>query len=1021
MGPNEERYVHDAFATNWLSTVGPNLELFEKAFSEKVGGLPCVALASGTAALHLALRLVGVGPGDEVITPTLTFVASANAVSYLGAKNVFIDSDRTSWNMDPVLLANALDERAAKGKLPKAVVVVHLYGQSADLDPILASCKKHGVPLIEDAAEAMGTLYKGKQVGQLGEIGIFSFNGNKIITTSGGGMLSAHDPARVQKARFWSQQAREPGIAYEHVEMGFNYRMSNVLAGIGRGQLEVLEERVAARRRLAFRYRDAFADLAGLTLTPQAPFGLHTNWLSVFLVDERAFGASRDDIIAALERENIESRPVWKPMHLQPLYADSPRIGGAVAEDLFRRGILPAELEQHDRRGSGPRHRARPRRLPRPKDLSKHGERRMRDVVVRYRRAFVVAVHLALWTLAYLCAFLLRFEFDIPRGYFRDAPLMLVTLLVFRTAVHWRFGLFHGLWRYSGMKDLLDLVKAVSLSTVLFVVALVFIVHDAFPRTVILLDWLLSIMFVGGLRFSIRTVREVAVQNAPPKSGETKKRILVLGAGDAGEMLMRDIQRSYARKYEPVGFLDDSVSKQNASIHGVPVLGTLARTTEIAQRERVDEIILAIPSLRGRELRKLVEICRPTGATIRTLPDVGSLIDGEVTVNQLHEVKIEDLLGREPVTLDTQAIGDFLHDQIVLVTGAGGSIGSELCRQICRFGPKRILLVDQAENALFLVDRAVKAEFPEVTSIPYLADICDTRRLENIFQRETPDVVFHAAAHKHVPMMEANSGEAIKNNVFGTKKVADVADRYRVKTFVMVSTDKAVNPTSVMGVSKRVAEIYVQALSQRSKTHYVTVRFGNVLGSAGSVVPLFKEQIAKGGPVTVTHPEMTRYFMTIPEACQLILQAGTMGKGGEIFILDMGQPVKIVDLARDLIRLSGLRPDEDIEIAFSGIRPGEKLFEELSSSAENASKTRHPKIFVGTFKPYDWDRVAAGYQALHECSDGADQERLRLTFQDLVPEYQLDAPLSLSPPPVSEPASDEVSLPLGERASAPAV
>lgn len=343
MGPNEEAYVREAFATNWLSTVGPNLELFEKAFSERLGGLPSVALASGTAALHLALRLVGVDAGDEVVTPTLTFVASANAVSYLGARNVFIDSDRSSWNMDPDLLAAFLEDRAAKGTLPKAVVVVHLYGQSADLDPILAACGRYDVPVIEDAAEAMGTHYKGKQVGQIAELGIFSFNGNKIITTSGGGMLVAHDPARVQKARFWSQQARDPGIAYEHTEMGYNYRMSNVLAGVGRGQLEVLEERVAQRRAIAFRYRDAFADLPGLSLMPQAPFGRHTNWLSVFLVDDRAFGASRDDIIAALARVDIESRPVWKPMHLQPLHANATRIGGAVAEDLFQRGIcLPS-------------------------------------------------------------------------------------------------------------------------------------------------------------------------------------------------------------------------------------------------------------------------------------------------------------------------------------------------------------------------------------------------------------------------------------------------------------------------------------------------------------------------------------------------------------------------------------------------------------------------------------------------------------------------------------------------------
>ncbi len=648
----------------------------------------------------------------------------------------------------------------------------------------------------------------------------------------------------------------------------------------------------------------------------------------------------------------------------------------------------------------------------------------MRDVVIRYRRALVIAVHLALWTLAYAGAFLLRFEFEIPSAYFRDAPVLLGTLVAIRAAVHWRLGLFHGLWRYSGMRDLMQLVKAVTFSTAAFVVALAFISHFVFPRTVIILDWLLSIMLVGGLRFSIRTVREVAVQNAAaPSAGEKSRRILVLGAGDAGEMLMRDIMRAHRRRYQPVGFLDDSPLKQGASIHGVPVLGKLALTPEIAAREKVDEIILAIPSLRGRELRKLVELCRPTGAEIRTLPDVGSLIDGEVTVNQLHEVKIDDLLGRDPVALDAKAIEEFLRGGVVLVTGAGGSIGSELCHQICRFQPRRLLLVEQAENALFGVERTLRAKFPDIELIPYLADICDTRRLEAVFQRETPDVVFHAAAHKHVPMMESNPGEAIKNNVFGTKKVADVADRFRVKTFVMVSTDKAVNPTSVMGVSKRVAEIYVQALSQRSHTQFVTVRFGNVLGSAGSVVPLFKEQIAAGGPVTVTHPDMTRYFMTIPEACQLILQAGTMGKGGEIFVLDMGEPVKIVDLARDLIRLSGLVPGEDIEITFTGMRPGEKLYEELSSVAENATATKHPKVLIGTFERYGYERILAGLEDLHKCTDGTDGASIRQAFQDLVPEYQSD---SIRPKPrmqseETHDATDVAAATLGDRASAPAV
>ncbi len=341
MGLNERRYVDEAFTSNWLSTVGPNIDAFEQAFSRRIG-LPAVALASGTAAMHLGLRLLGVGPGDEVIVPTLTFVASVNPIRYLGARPVLVDSDPATWMLDPGLLAKALADRVARGVRPKAVVPVHLYGQSADMDPILEACRRHDIPVLEDAAEALGTTYKGRPAGSLGEVGVFSFNGNKIITTTGGGMLVAQREEWVNRARFWSTQARDPTVEYHHTQMGYNYRMSNVLAGIGRGQLEVLDARVSQRRALAFRYRDAFADLPGLTPMPQAPYGLHTNWLSCFLVGER-FGASRDDILRALEALNIESRPVWKPMHLQPLYAACERYGGEVAADIYRRGIcLPS-------------------------------------------------------------------------------------------------------------------------------------------------------------------------------------------------------------------------------------------------------------------------------------------------------------------------------------------------------------------------------------------------------------------------------------------------------------------------------------------------------------------------------------------------------------------------------------------------------------------------------------------------------------------------------------------------------
>lgn len=624
-----------------------------------------------------------------------------------------------------------------------------------------------------------------------------------------------------------------------------------------------------------------------------------------------------------------------------------------------------------------------------------------RNLIVQYRRALVVAVHLVLWTAALFLALALRFDFEIPSAYIKLLPKLLAVSLGVRTLVHWRLGLFHGLWRYSGARDLRSLLWAASFSSIALMACWAFMSTGNFPRSVFALDWAFSILIVGGLRFSIRTIREVTLQNAMPQSSGERRRILVIGAGDAGEMLMREIVRIYARRYEPVGLLDDNASKHGEHIHGVPVLGPISKVTELAEEKKIEEIIIAIPSLSGRQMRALVEVCRPTGAQIRTLPGVDNLIDGSVTVSQLAEVNIEDLLRREPVTLDTEAIERSIQGRVVIVTGAGGSIGSELCRQVSRFNPKRLLLVEQAENSLFHIDRQLRAEHPSVDIVPYIADICDSRRLEEIFASERPHVVFHAAAHKHVPLMEANPGEAIKNNVFGTRKVADLADRYAAEKFVMVSTDKAVNPTSIMGVSKRVAEMYVQALSQRSRTQFVTVRFGNVLGSAGSVVPLFREQIAKGGPVTVTHPEMQRYFMTIPEACQLVMQAGVMGKGGEIFVLDMGEPVKIVDLARDLIRLSGYS-ERDIEIEFTGMRPGEKLFEELAVDEESVDKTKHPKIYVGRFRPHPLPELERAYDALHVVSNGTDIDAVKQAFKEIVPEYKGGQSMTLPPdePPV---------------------
>jgi FlaA1/EpsC-like NDP-sugar epimerase len=639
---------------------------------------------------------------------------------------------------------------------------------------------------------------------------------------------------------------------------------------------------------------------------------------------------------------------------------------------------------------------------------------RVRDLIVVYRRALVVGLHALLWTTALAFAVMLRFEFEIPIPYRIIFPKLLAVSLVVRAIVHWRLGLFHGLWRYSGSRDLRLIIVAATVSSLSYTALWAFTQASTFPRSIFILDWAFSILIVGGMRFLIRTVREVTIQNTLPNNGAPRRRLLVIGAGDAGEMLMREIVRIYGRRYETLGFLDDNPSKHGEQIHGVSVLGPIDRVAELAETQKIDEIILAIPSLRGREMRRILELCRPTGAQIRTLPGVDKLIDGRVTVTQLADVNIEDLLGRDPIVLDTDELATFLEGRVTLVTGAGGSIGSELCRQVCRFGPKRLVLIEQAENSLFHIERALRAEFPGVDLVPCIADICDTKRINAVFDAEKPQVVFHAAAHKHVPLMEANPGEAIKNNVFGTRKLADLAHRHGVEKFVMVSTDKAVNPTSVMGVSKRVAEIYVQSLSQRSRTQFVTVRFGNVLGSAGSVVPVFREQILRGGPVTVTHPDMQRYFMTIPEACQLVMQAGAMGGGGEIFVLDMGEPVKIVDLARDLIRLSGLEPDQDIEIKFTGMRPGEKLFEEIAVDEENVDKTKHPKIFVGRFRPHVLVEVERGLAELHRLSDGRDINGIKVAFKRVVPEYAADVDDVTSRPPAPVDVSD-----VDDRASRP--
>lgn len=550
------------------------------------------------------------------------------------------------------------------------------------------------------------------------------------------------------------------------------------------------------------------------------------------------------------------------------------------------------------------------------------------------------------------------------------------------------FGLYRSLWRYSSLPELYQIIKAVTFSTIAIWTIIIPFPFVVIPRSVGIMTWLLNIVFISGTRFAFRLRREILSKSDLPKD---KRRILIVGAGNAGAMIAREMQLNPEAGLEPVAFLDDAQDKIGRSLHGLPVIGSISDVKIGVEQQHPDEILIAIPSVTKTRMREIVAIVRETGLPVRTLPNLLDLTGPKVSIQQIREVKIEDLLGREPVKVDLESIANYLKGERVLVTGAGGSIGSELCRQIAGFRPAALLLLGRGENSIYEIDQELSASNRvPINKIPIIADVRDRAKMERIFRDFRPTVVFHAAAHKHVPLMEDALDEAVKNNVFGTKNVAELSDLYDVKRFVLISTDKAVNPTSVMGATKRIAEIIVQNLARTSRTKFCAVRFGNVLGSRGSVVPLFKRQIQRGGPITITHPEMRRFFMTIPEAVHLVIQAGSMGKGGEIFILDMGEPVRILDLAKDLILLSGLEPEKDIAIKFSGVRPGEKLYEELMTAEEGADLTKHKRIFVGKPNGVNWDRLPNDLDQLWKSAMGLDSEQIIKMIQRIVPQFTPD-------------------------------
>ncbi len=614
-------------------------------------------------------------------------------------------------------------------------------------------------------------------------------------------------------------------------------------------------------------------------------------------------------------------------------------------------------------------------------------------LLLRYRRPLIVLTHIIAFAASLMLSFLVVQNMQFRREWLELYPAILMFFLIVKLFVFGLFKQYRGWWRYVGISDLLGICGASLLSTFILVIlwfiignlpAVRMYLPDGLERPaegVCVADMFATIFMMGGLRLIVRLYFE---EFRTTEAGRLK-RYLIVGAGNAGEALLREILRMPVAQYDVVGFIDDDPVKHDTRIHGIPVLGTVEQLPAICEDRKIEELAIAMPSASPKQLRRVIQVCEGTKLKFTTVPSITDIASGKLRVSQTRPVNINDLLGRESVQLDLDLIEAFVKDKTILVTGAGGSIGSEMCRQLCNFKPGLLLLVEQAENPLFYIERELRSRFPGVSIEGLICNITDANRINDIFAACKPQVVIHAAAHKHVPLMELNAGEAIKNNVAGTQIVADAADRYNADNFVMISTDKAVNPTSIMGSSKRIAEMYIQDLSTTSKTHFVTVRFGNVLGSDGSVVPIFKKQIAEGGPVTITHPEMKRYFMTIPEASQLVLQAATMGKGGEIFVLDMGEPVKIVDLAKELITLSGFKPGEDIEIIFTGPRPGEKLFEELSIEGEDMQRTRHPKISIWKNIPLDRDQLRSGMQEL--LNNGKTHEEISRKIKELVPEY----------------------------------
>lgn len=1020
VGPDERRLLLEAFDSNWIAPLGPHVDAFERELAEAVDVPYAVALSSGTAALHLALSLIGVKAGDEVLTSTLTFAATANAIMYRGARPVFIDSDAETWTMNPGLLREELKACAARNTLPRAVLVVDLYGQCADYDEIIAACDEYGVPVIEDAAEALGSTYRGKSAGSFGALAAFSFNGNKIITTSAGGMLVSHRSDWIDYARFLSTQARDAAPHYQHSEIGYNYRMSNLLAAVGRGQLQQLGDRVQKRRATNAFYREALAGVPGVTFMPEAPYGRSNHWLTAVLIDPSAFGASREDVRLHLESKEIEARPVWKPMHLQPAFSGLRRRVDGTSDRLFEVGLcLPSgsSLTSKDRervvgsilelspaaqtsRAARPASTAVtpvPAREPLPATgaLTPFAEGRfvmLKRAVLRWHRPIAIASQLVMVAFANVLAFLLRFDGNVPPWALASMWSTLPALVAIRGLTFIPFRLYEGLWRYTSLYDLRAIVTGIAASTVLFWVFVQVFATEAYPRSIYVIDALILLCGLSALRLSKRIYEDL-------KSTANAKRVLIVGAGSAGELVARDMLQNRHYGLKPIGFIDDSPGKKGRRIHGVPVLGSRADLPDIMKRLAPEEVVVALPSASSSVIRAVLRDLEPFHLGIKTLPSLRDLLRGQVSARQLRAFRMDDVLQRVPARLEGDGPQRLLEGKRILVTGAGSGVGAELCRQILAYQPERLILFDRFEQALRVTADELAHSGADVVAAP--GDVTDARRLEQAVRLHRPQIVFHTGAHNDARLLKENACEAVRSNVVGTRRLVDVCKAHGVKRLVVVSSTEVANPTTPLAATRQLSERLVRSLTADGALAASVVRLGSILGKPGSVVPKLREQIRAGGPVRVSHPEVRRYFMLISEAVTLTLHAAAEGEAGTVHVLDMGEPLRIVELARNLIRLEGMVPDTEVPIQFTGLRDGERLLDVMAGPGEIVAPSPTRGLLRVRTTDAEDALFLARVDALVASADRRDQTAVLEALEKLVPiakdDEERPSPAALGP------------------------